>query len=114
MQVVFNIALVLHMVGFVGILATSVLMLRNPKPGISTGVMHSSLVQLVSGLALVGIGEASLDEDYNHVKITIKLVILLFITLLAVKNRNRVDAPKGVWAAIAGLTVVNALIAWLW
>ena len=62
---------------------------------------------------MVGLAETVLsdDEDVNHVKIGIKLLILLVITLLAWVNRKKESVPAGVWATIGVLTIVNIVIA---
>jgi Flp pilus assembly protein protease CpaA len=69
------------------------------------------MTQLLTGLALVGIAEAALDRDLDHMKIGIKLVVLLVITGLVWANRRKESISTGVWAAIGGLTVANIVIA---
>ena len=44
-------------------------------------------------------------------KIGIKLLILLVITVLAWANRKKESVPTGVWAIIGGLTIVNIVVA---
>jgi hypothetical protein len=74
-------------------------------------MFHGALTQLVTGLALVGIAEAALDADVDHMKVGIKLLILLVITGLVWANRKKEAVSTGIWAAIGGLTIANVVIA---
>jgi hypothetical protein len=114
METVYNILVVLHLVGWAIVLGGTLVNLRTPK--IATGVLHGILTALVTGILLVGIASAS-DEihDPNNTKIAVKLVIALVVTGLVVFGTRRPEkVTRGLVGSIAGLTVVNVAIAVLW
>jgi hypothetical protein len=75
-------------------------------------MFHGALTQLVTGLLLVGMAETLVeDEEVNHMKVGLKLLILLVITGLVWANRKKDSIPTGLWAAIGGLTLANVVIA---
>lgn len=80
-----------------------------------------ALVQLVTGLALVGVLEMSKepgDDPLNHMKIAVKLLVTLAIVVTAFIGRKKVKAgdevPTGIAHATGGLAFINILIATLW
>ncbi|MEE6280704.1 hypothetical protein [Georgenia sunbinii] len=113
MTILYNVLLVLHLVGWAIVLGGTVTNIR--KPRIAPGVLHGALTALVTGILMVGVAEAALDTDINHMKIGIKLVIAAIVTVLVILAGRRKDGPtSGAVGAIAGLTVVNIAIAVLW
>lgn len=74
-------------------------------------------VQLVTGLLLVGLAEMG-DGTVNHMKIGIKLVILIGVLVAAVIGRRKVarDEPvsKGLAHAVGGLSLINIAVAVFW
>lgn len=73
-------------------------------------------VQLLLGLVLTGILEMG-DEPVNHAKIGAKTVIMIAVLACAeigkAKSTRGEDGSTLAWAA-AGLTIVNAALAFLW
>lgn len=113
MEIVKNVALVLHLLGFAAILAGFLSQTRATEKKVDAGVLHGAWTQLVTGVALVGINEA-LDVDVDNVKIGVKLLVLVAIVVLALWGRRRPAVPTGAWAAIGALTVLNVVIAVFW
>jgi len=112
-EILKDVVLVLHFLGLAGILG-GVLAQRRANPRrIDALVWHGSLTQLVTGVALVGLNEAT-GDDVNNVKIGVKLLILLVITALAWRYRKAEAVATSVWGAIGLLTVANVAIAVLW
>lgn len=111
MDFLYNFFVFLHMIGwaivFGGYLATI------KQPGVYKGTLHGALTALVSGIAMVGIREASdTMADPNMVKIGLKLGIALVVVALAFVAKNKGDeAPAGLKHAIGGLTAVNIALA---
>lgn len=79
-------------------------------------------VQLITGLALVGIAEMTKDDgadsSINHLKIGIKLLVLVLVLVAAWIGRRKVsrDEPvsTGVAHAVGGLSLINVAIAVFW
>jgi hypothetical protein len=116
MELARNILLGLHLLGTAGILVSLVLSRKKLSPGI----IHSALLSLLSGIALVGLRYPLVDadpmkwEEIDNTKISIKLIIALVILVLGYKNKKKQAVSKVVIASIAGLAISNASIAVFW
>nr|WP_202628090.1 hypothetical protein [Cellulomonas sp. APG4] len=102
--------LVLHFVGLASLLGGFLVQMKSRTKRVEAAMFHGALTQLVTGLALVGIAEAG-DADVNHMKVGLKLVVLVAITALVLVGRRKESVSTGVWGAIGGLTLVNVVIA---
>lgn len=111
MELVYDVLVILHFVGLAALLGGFLVQMSTSPRVVNRAMVDGALTQLVTGLALVGIAEAALDEDLNHVKIGVKLAVLLVIVVLVWANRRRAAVPTGVWAGIGGLTLANIAIA---
>ena len=112
MDIVTGIFVVIHMIGWAIVLGGTLTNLRPPR--IAKGVTHGALTALVTGVILVGLAEMG-DGDVNHVKIAVKLVVALVITVLAFRGSRQEDkVTTGLVGSIAALTVVNIAVAVLW
>lgn len=116
MSVLYGLLVVLHLVGMAAIVGGWLTVLRSPR--IVVGMVHGALLQLVTGLLMVGLAEAgAVDEPVDNAKIGVKLVVALVVAGLAWANRPR-RKPEGVSPvvvhAVGGLALLNVLIAVLW
>jgi hypothetical protein len=111
MEIVYDSLVVLHFIGLAALLGGWIVQMSAPTKVVNRAMLDGSFTQLATGLALVGIAEAALDHEVNHMKVGIKLLILLVITVLAWVNRKKESVPVGVWGAIGGLTIVNVIVA---
>ena len=103
---------VLHFIGLASLLGGFLVQLSTSPKVVNNAMVHGALTQLVTGLLLVGMAETLVeDEEVNHMKVGLKLLILLVITGLAWVNRRKESVPTGVWAAIGLLTITNVVIA---
>jgi hypothetical protein len=114
MELLYNLLVVVHLVGWAIVLGGTLVNLRTPK--IATGVLHGILTALITGILLVGIASASDDvHDPNTTKIAVKLVVALVVTGLVIYGTRRPEkVTRGLVGSIAGLTVANIAIAVLW
>jgi len=116
MSFVYHLLVVAHLLGMAAIVGSYFVVLRTPR--IVPGMVHGALLQLVTGLAMVGLRESKAYDDpdaLNHAKIGVKLLIALVVTVLGWMHRKRGDdVPAGVVHAIGGLSIVNVLVAVLW
>ncbi len=117
MTIARNIFLVLHIVGFLGILGTLLSQIPKPQKRILGGAMHSALLSLISGIALVGIrtslhaSDAATWDAPNHMKVGIKFLILAVILILGYKNVKKPVVATKIWATMVLLAVINLFIA---
>ncbi|MGD9988133.1 hypothetical protein [Pseudonocardia sp.] len=106
-----------HFIGLAVLIGSFLAQLRQPavegrrSPG--TGMLHGALVQLVTGIALVGIREGVLDLPVDNIKITVKLLILLVILGLVLFGRRK-PLNQVLFSAIGVLAVVNVGLAVFW
>lgn len=110
-------ALFLHILGAAALVGGWLTTFR--RPTVSAWQHAGAWVQLVTGVLLVGLLE--MDDSagpVNHVKIAVKLVILIGILVAAILGRRRVrrDQPvsTGIAHAVGGLTLVNIALAVFW
>ena len=74
--------------------------------------MHAGLTALIAGVVMVGLhNSVKPDEELNHTKVGIKLVVLIVILALGYKNVKKPVLPKNVWLTMTGLTLLNIVIA---
>lgn len=124
MEAVYTALVVLHLFGMAalvgGWLAVEVGVRSGSGSALAPGpvMLWGARLQLLTGLALVGLGEASLDKDYDSVKIAVKLVVALAVVALVeiASGRSRRGRPVApVTVHVAGvLGVLNVLVAVLW
>ena len=105
-----DIVLILHFVGLASLLGGFLVQMKPKEKVVNAAMFHGALTQLVTGLLLVGIREMG-DGEVNHVKIGIKLVLLLVIGALVIVHRKRESVSTGVWGAIGALTVAEIAVA---
>jgi len=109
--------LLLHVLGFIGILGALLSQIPKAEKRILGGALHSALLSLISGLALVGIRTSLHSSDPatwdapDHTKIGIKFLFLVVILILGYKNTKKPSVSTKIWATMVGLTLVNLVIA---
>ncbi|MGD7003473.1 hypothetical protein [Corynebacterium halotolerans] len=110
-----SLILLIHILGTAAIVGGWLATFR--KPTVLQWQHIGAWVQLVSGLLLVGIAEMG-DGTVNHMKIGIKLVILIAILVTAIIGRRKVakdqPVPTGIAHSVGGLALINTAIAVLW
>lgn len=116
MDVAIKILLILHFIGLAGIIGSWLAVIKEPR--VVAGMLHGAILQVVTGLALVGLREAQDTVDVNHMKIGIKLVIALIVLVVAIVGLKKERTEPGSTAALAhiagGLGIVNVIIAVMW
>jgi len=116
MELARNILLGLHLLGTAGILVSLVLSRKKLSPGI----IHSALLSLLSGIALVGLRYPLVDadpmkwEEIDNTKISVKLLIVLLILVISFKNKQKEVVSKLIVGAIATLAISNITLAVFW
>ena len=113
MDIAISIVLILHFIGLAGIIGGWIATIKAPQ--VNKAILHGSVLQVVTGIVLVGLREMEGDVDMNHMKVGIKLVIALVILVLAIvgtKKEAKVPGSSGALAVAAGiLAIVNVAIA---
>ncbi|KPM50687.1 hypothetical protein CcI49_30935 [Frankia sp. CcI49] len=116
MGVVYDIVVVFHLVGMAMIVGGWLAQIRSPHPVITPGILHGALVQIVTGMILVGLASSgAVDRDVDNAKIAVKLVVAAAVAGIAVVGNARGrEAPAALAHAAGGLGVANVAIAVLW
>ena len=114
MDLVYDLLVVLHLVGWAIVLGGTLVNLRSPK--IAAGVLHGILTALVTGVLLAVLAFAGLaGHDPDVAKLVVKLVVALAVTTLVLLGlRTPTRVTRGYLGAIAGLTVLDVAVAVLW
>ncbi len=105
--------LFLHLVGFGVLFGGAFVQLRDDSRVVNAAMLHGALVQVVSGILLVGVIEGN-GEEINRTKIAVKFTIALVVALVCWVNRRRLRLPSGLFFAVFVLTVANAAVAVFW
>lgn len=112
MSLVYNALLFLHFVGLASLLGGFLVQISSGEKGVNRAMVDGAVTQLVTGLAMFGMAEMGLvEEDLQPMKFTVKLAIVIVITVLAVVGRRKPAPQVGLWATIGALTLVNVAIA---
>lgn len=113
MDIVYNVFVLLHFVGFAALFGGAFVQLKGPKRVVNAAMFHGALTQLVTGVVLVGLLEMG-DGDPNHMKLGIKFLVLVAIMVLVFLNRKKDSITDAIFWSIFGLTLANAAIAVFW
>lgn len=112
MSILASALLFLHMIGLAGILAGFLMQVMTDNTKSVKVLLHSSLLQLVSGVLMVGVMEMGDLAEMNHIKVAVKLVLALAVVVVGIIN---VRKPSTRLATIAGvIAVVNIGVAVFW
>jgi cobalamin synthase len=116
MEILKGLLIVLHIVGFAVVFGSALSQLPAARVGkafISPGLFHGLNTMFLTGLLLV-VMKYSLDEPVNNLKISLKLVVLIVMIVITLMHRKKVGVSGGVFGAIAGLGVLNVVLAVFW
>ncbi|TFD72362.1 hypothetical protein [Cryobacterium gelidum] len=117
MDLLRNILLILHFVGLASLLGGFLVQIKPIIAGKGTivaAMFHGALTQLATGLLLVGIIEMGSLGHIDNIKIGLKLLLLIVITVLVIVNRKKPTVPSLALWAIGALTFTDVVIAVLW
>ncbi|MBN3931145.1 hypothetical protein IQ279_16160 [Streptomyces verrucosisporus] len=106
----------LHIVGIGALLGGFMTQMKAMGAGearIVPAMLHGALTMLVTGIALVGLNEAD-GQAVDHVKIGVKLTLLVVILGLVYVKRDEERLPAPLFGTIGLLTLANIFIAVMW
>lgn len=116
MDILIGIVLILHFVGLAALLGGVLVQVKDTIAGkgrIIAAMIHGALTQLVTGVALVGLLQAS-GGDVDNTKIAVKLAVVIVITVLVFVYRKKQPLASWVVWLVGALTLANIAIAVLW
>ena len=113
METVIKLVLILHFIGLAGIIGGWLSTIRAPH--VNKAILHGSILQVVTGLLLVGLREMQDGDPLNHMKIGIKLLVaiaVLVVAIIGVRKEARAQGSTATLSHVAGaLGIVNVAIA---
>ena len=116
MDFLFSLMLFLHFLGLAVIIGTWIFTMK--RPTVTVGQFWAAIVMLLSGLAMVALRELQEGFEVNHLKIGVKLVILLIVAVAAFigmrKTQRGEPVSTGLAHAVGGMAVINAAVAVFW
>lgn len=105
----------LHLLGMAMLIGTFMLQAKaGAGAPVNKGWLHGTGLQLVTGLALMGLDPANDNVEYDPVKIGVKLAVLVVIGALAVAYLRKPAAPTWLNPALGALVVINVALAVFW
>lgn len=113
MEIARDALLLLHLVGFGALFGGAFVQVRDDVKVVNSAMLHGALIQVLSGVLLVGVIEAD-EGEVNQTKIAVKLVVALVIAVLCWVNRRKESVPNGLFYALLALTLGNAAVAVFW
>ncbi|MFD0774118.1 hypothetical protein ACFQZ2_09295 [Streptomonospora algeriensis] len=108
MDFIYSVLAFLHLLGMAGIIAGFMLQLIAGHRSGPKSILHSSLLQLVTGLLLLGLAEMG-DDPVNHAKFGVKLVVALAVVVVAVFNVRKPNTRLAI--AAGALAIANVGVA---
>lgn len=117
MELVFNLIVVLHFLGLASLVGGFLVQMKSSEKGVNPAMWHGALIQLVTGVALVGLVESGAYDGYGEIdtaKISVKLAFTVIIAVLAFVGRKKTPPQVAFWGAIGALSIANIFIAVLW
>jgi len=115
MEFIYNLVVILHFIGLASLVGGFIVQIKSADKGVNAAMLHGALTQLVTGLIMVGMVEGgAVDDELNMTKISVKLAIVLVVTVLAFIGRKKTPPQVALWGAIGALSIANIFIAVLW
>lgn len=117
MKVVYDLVVITHLLGMAALVGGWLATLARPR--VTALMLWGARLQLVTGLALVGLAEgvSSLDITPDHNKIGLKLLVALIVVGFAEVSHAREKRGEGeAWMvnAVGYLAILNVIIAAAW
>lgn len=113
MDILRQILLFVHILGFAALLGGLLTQLSGPERKVNGLMRDGAGTAFLAGLALVGVLEAG-DSDVNHAKVGVKLLIGLVILVLVMANLRKERIADGLYYGLLCLTGVNLAVAVFW
>ncbi|MGL5808983.1 MAG: hypothetical protein ACRCYQ_03460 [Nocardioides sp.] len=113
MEILQNVVLVVHLLGWAALFGATVAQAREPEKRITWPMRDGIGTAVVAGLVAAGLLEAG-DDPVDHAKIGVKLVVGLVVMGLVMANMRKSRISDRLFFSILGLTVLNVAVATLW
>lgn len=113
MDLITNVLVFLHFVGWACLLGGLVVQLREPVQAVNAAMRDGIGLAFVTGLLLVAKFEAG-DAVLDHTKIGVKFAVALVLLVLVMANMRKERIPRGLFFGFLALTLGNMAVAVFW
>jgi hypothetical protein len=113
MELAHDVLVFIHLLGMGALFGGAFVQVKGPERAVNNAMFHGVLTQVISGLLLVGVLEAT-EEPVNNAKIAVKFGLAVVIAVLIFVNRKKPALPNGLYFGLLGLTVATIGVAVFW
>lgn len=116
MDILHSVLLTGHFLGLAAIIGSFFLQIRRKSEFVLMPTLVGAITQVVTGLALVGVAEAT-SEELIYAKIAVKTVIAVIVlaaAIAAVVVQRRGGRVQPFFHAAGGLAIANVVVAVFW
>ncbi|QIX25845.1 hypothetical protein ncot_03970 [Nocardioides sp. JQ2195] len=113
MDILRQVLLLVHLLGFAALFGGLLIQARSADKSVNALMRDGAGTAFLAGLALTGVLEAG-DDDVDHAKIGVKLVVGLVILGLVMANLRKPKIADGIFYGIFALTLINVGVAIFW
>ncbi len=103
-----------HLLGLAAVCGGALVQIRAAERVVNHAMLDGVLLQIVSGVLLVGVLESDESVELSTAKIEVKFAVALVVALLCWTNRRKRTIPDGLFVGIVGLTLANVGVAVFW
>ena len=115
MDLVYQGLVVLHLLGMAAIVGGAAAEWVARRDQVPVLVLHGAGLQLLTGIALVGLGSSgAVEVEVNNAKVAVKLAVALAVFTLALAGRRVPSFGRVGLSAAGGLALVNVVVAVFW
>ena len=114
MKIAFHVAFGIHLLSILGVLVLLVISWKKTPRALNPGVLHSAATALIAGIVMVGTWSAAHENEINHMKVGIKILVVLAILVVGYNSLKKKIFTDRTFTVMLGLTVTNILLAYLW
>jgi hypothetical protein len=108
-----DLLLFIHLLGFASLFGGAFVQVRDDVKVVNSAMLHGALIQVLTGLLLVGVIEGQ-AAPLDNIQVAVKLGVALVVAVLCWVNRRKVGIPGGLFGAIWLLTTANVGVAVFW
>jgi hypothetical protein len=113
MEIVAQVLVLVHLIGFAALLGGQLVQLRTPDPEVNGAMLYGAWVALLTGAGLVAVLVLE-GEQLPYAQLGVKLALTALLVLLVSKNRRFTSIPRGLWVLLTLMTLAITAVSVLW